>query len=411
MNRRYDIDALRILAFALLILYHVGMVYVQDWSFHIKSEHQWEWLQWPMLAVNRWRMSLLFLISGLALGFALNKIATTRTTGSKGIARELVKRSRLLLIPLVFGMLLVVPVQAYIEARTLGTVPSGFIAFMSRYLELRPWPEAGFAGASHGVTWNHLWYLAYLWCYTVIALVVYGAWRTFKPSSVLYDKYALPSMASKNALIILPVAYLAVILTWLAPQFPVTHALTDDWYSHASYFPVFCFGLVIARNEVFWAWLERSLSVLACLTLLVSALYFASRAVLVSGSPLLIFVPESEIRLLNRVSQSAYTWAVLLTILGLAQRFLNRPFKWVKVASPAVYPWYILHQSIIIPLAYYLSFYKFTGCVEFLMVTGGTVVGCAVLYKLVISRVALLRVLFGMKPMAEASSSQWVRQV
>jgi len=410
MNRRYDIDALRILAFALLILYHVGMVYVQDWSFHIKSEHQWEWLQWPMLAVNRWRMSLLFLISGLALGFALNKLATTRTTGSKGIARELVKRSRFLLIPLIFGMLMVVPVQAYIEARTLGTVPSGFIAFMSRYLELRPWPEAGFAGASHGVTWNHLWYLAYLWCYTTIVLIAYGVWSRFKPTTGLHVKSVLSPVACRIVLLVLPVAYLALILTWLAPHFPVTHALTDDWYSHALYFPVFCFGLVVARNENFWLWLDRNLSVLVGLTCLAGGLYFASRALLVSGSPLLIFVPESEIRLLNRVSQSAYTWAVLLTILGLAQRFLNRPFKWVKVASPAVYPWYILHQSIIIPLAYYLSFYKFTGWVEFLMVTGGTVVGCAVLYKLVISRIALLRVLFGMKPMAESSSSQWARQ-
>ena len=47
--RRHDIDALRVIAFGLLILYHVGMVYVDDWGFHIKSPHQWEWLQWPMV--------------------------------------------------------------------------------------------------------------------------------------------------------------------------------------------------------------------------------------------------------------------------------------------------------------------------------------------------------------------------
>ena len=68
--RRHDIDALRVIAFGLLILYHVGMVYVDDWGFHIKSPHQWEWLQWPMVAVNRWRMDLIFLISGIALGLS-----------------------------------------------------------------------------------------------------------------------------------------------------------------------------------------------------------------------------------------------------------------------------------------------------------------------------------------------------
>src|SRR3546814_7898135 len=70
MPRRHDIDALRVIAFGLLIVYHVGMVYVADWGFHVKSDYQAEWLQWPMIALNRWRMPLLFMISGIALGLA-----------------------------------------------------------------------------------------------------------------------------------------------------------------------------------------------------------------------------------------------------------------------------------------------------------------------------------------------------
>src|SRR5690606_39312296 len=60
MPRRHDIDALRVFAFALLILYHAGMVYVADWGFHIKSGYQAEWLQYPMIFLSRWRMPLLF---------------------------------------------------------------------------------------------------------------------------------------------------------------------------------------------------------------------------------------------------------------------------------------------------------------------------------------------------------------
>ncbi|MGK0439153.1 MAG: hypothetical protein ACJATK_002111, partial [Paracoccaceae bacterium] len=59
--RRYDIDALRVLAFSILILYHIGMLYVADWGFHIKSAYQYEWVKYPMLLVNQWRMPLLFL--------------------------------------------------------------------------------------------------------------------------------------------------------------------------------------------------------------------------------------------------------------------------------------------------------------------------------------------------------------
>ena len=67
-TRRYDLDWLRVLAFGLLILYHTGMFYVADWGWHVKSVHQSEWLQLPMLLSNQWRMPLIFLVSGLAAG-------------------------------------------------------------------------------------------------------------------------------------------------------------------------------------------------------------------------------------------------------------------------------------------------------------------------------------------------------
>src|SRR5690606_21694698 len=130
MIRRHDIDALRVFAFGLLIAYHLGMVYVADWGYHVKSAHQAEWLQWPMIALNRWRMPLLFMISGVALGLAM---------ASRPPGRLLVSRSWRLLLPLAFGMLVIVPVQAYCEALANGAIEPGFGAFMARYLQLRPW--------------------------------------------------------------------------------------------------------------------------------------------------------------------------------------------------------------------------------------------------------------------------------
>jgi len=57
MNRRHDIDALRVFAFALLILYHTGMAYVGDWGFHLKGSFTADALQWPMRLLNGWRRS------------------------------------------------------------------------------------------------------------------------------------------------------------------------------------------------------------------------------------------------------------------------------------------------------------------------------------------------------------------
>src|SRR5688572_7752209 len=52
-TRRHDIDALRALAFCLLILYHLAMLYVADWDWHIKSPDTFHWLQPVMIGLNR----------------------------------------------------------------------------------------------------------------------------------------------------------------------------------------------------------------------------------------------------------------------------------------------------------------------------------------------------------------------
>jgi murein DD-endopeptidase MepM/ murein hydrolase activator NlpD len=61
--RRIDLDWIRILAFASLILYHVGMYYV-TWGWHVKSPHASHLAEPLMMLVNPWRLSLLFLVSG-----------------------------------------------------------------------------------------------------------------------------------------------------------------------------------------------------------------------------------------------------------------------------------------------------------------------------------------------------------
>lgn len=156
-SRRHDIDALRALAFGLLILYHVGMYYVAAWPWHLKSPHAAAWLQAPMQVVNIWRMDLVFLVSGVALGFLF------RGREPLVLIRQ---RALRLLLPLAFGMTVVVPYQAYAEALARGLVAPGFDDFMLRYLRMGPWPKGAFAGSDFGMTWNHLWYLPYLFVYT-----------------------------------------------------------------------------------------------------------------------------------------------------------------------------------------------------------------------------------------------------
>ena len=143
MNRRHDIDTLRCLAFGLVILYHVAMAYVADWHWHLQSPHAAEWLQWPMRALNLWRMDLVFLVSGLAMGFLL------RQGDRLGVLRQ---RSLRLLLPLAWGMAVIVPYQAYAQAVANGSIAPGLGAFVLRYVSGGPWP----AGAFDGCCWRWL---------------------------------------------------------------------------------------------------------------------------------------------------------------------------------------------------------------------------------------------------------------
>src|ERR1017187_7868117 len=104
-GREYGLDWLRCFAFVILIGYHTGMYFV-SWPWSVKNPESSEWLTWVMIFFNRWRLPLLFFISGAGVGFSLRR----RTSGQ--FVRE---RLRRLLIPLAFGIFVICPPQTYIE--------------------------------------------------------------------------------------------------------------------------------------------------------------------------------------------------------------------------------------------------------------------------------------------------------
>jgi surface polysaccharide O-acyltransferase-like enzyme len=396
MNRRNDIDALRVIALCLLIVYHVGMIYVADWDFHLKSTYQAQWLQWPMLVLNRWRMPLLFTISGIAIALyqparAPGRFALTRTWR--------------LLLPLLFGMFVIVPVQAYCEAMTRGTIVPGFGRFLWSYVQVHPWPAGSFTGWQFGITWNHLWYLAYLWIYTLVLIpflpvlestvgLRMQAWFANRPGAQLLLLPAIPFFAYRY---------------FLAPYFPETHALFGDWYLHAEYFTAFIFGYAIARHEAFWqAVLRHRRSTLA----MAASAFAAYLALRVTG----ILWPDGSWwdstpnvwRGISQASQALYMWTALLAIFGYGYAWLNRPLRWLPYASEAVYPWYILHQSLMIVIAYNLIPLHLGPVWEPLLILAGTIGGCLILHETIIRRVAILRPLFGLKPKSRAESARRV---
>ncbi|MBD8528152.1 acyltransferase family protein [Pseudomarimonas arenosa] len=382
-GRRYDVDALRVLAFALLILYHVGMFYVADWGWHVKSAHLSETLQGPMLVLNQWRMPLIFMVSGLALSFVIERYQAGALAA---------KRTSRLLIPLLFGMLVIVPPQAYFQALANSATEPGYVDFLLRYFSFQPWPEDAFSGSEIGITWNHLWYLPYLWLYTLLLIPLSRLLRSDSPTVA-----RLRALRGWK-LVVLPTLPLLVYGLTLFPVFGgIKHDLLTDGYAHAMFFTFFLYGYLIGRDPGLWQalssmrWWSLGLAILAFVVLRVVNEW------LPEDRDLLQQVIGGWAVYLNR-------WLWLMAVLGWAHRLLNRPFSWLPYATEAVYPWYILHQTLIVVAGVYLSRLGLGPVWEPIAVILATMAGCALLHELLIRRISWLRPLFGLAPKRRAQA-------
>jgi surface polysaccharide O-acyltransferase-like enzyme len=388
--RRNDIDALRVLAFGLLILYHVGMFYV-SWDWHVKSRYEFDWLEPAMSMVNQWRMPLIFMISGLAVNFLLGE-GDRRRLGYRSFAWQRIVR---LGVPLLFGMLVIVPPQAYFEALENGAIEPGYLAFLWRYFTFQAWPEGAFAGSDYGLTWNHLWYLPYLLTYSLLLIPVAAFLNG--PGRALRQRLC---RLRGVGLWLLPILPLMAWGQWIFPHFPyIRHDLITDGYAHALFGTFYLYGFVIGRDAGLW----RELAALRWYTLAVAlvtyVLLMAYREVLPDEPGALADTAFMAVIYLNR-------WTWLLLVLGWGHRLLNREFAWLPYARAAVYPWYVLHQTITVVAGYALTRLALGPVVEPLLVLAATFGGCALLHHFVVRRIGRFGLLFGYTAAVSADSQR-----
>jgi hypothetical protein len=376
-DRRIDLDWVRIGAFGLLILYHVGMLYV-SWGFHIKSDHRITALEPLMLMLNPWRLSLLFLVAGFATRFMFRKYATPALLQS---------RTARLLVPLAFGMLVIVPPQAYLQiVESLG-YPAGFLDFyQSHYFAFgeqfcRPGPCIVLP------TWNHLWFVAYLWVYTMAL----GGVLLVAPRLLDRVEQPLGKLLSGSLLLALPPLVLGLYRLILQPMYPSTHALFGDWYNHALFGTVFVIGFLLARVDGFWVAVERQRWSALSLAAVIFLTILGVRWWRLSGYSL----PEL-LRIYAAMAYGAFQWLCMVAVLGFAKRWLTADSPARRYLTDAVFPYYIVHQTAIIIIAHALYGSGLPAWLEATIVVAGTAAACVLTFE-VLRRVALLRPLFGLQ--------------
>lgn len=370
-SRRFDLDWLRVLVFGLLILYHIGMMYVANWGFHIKSNYQSALLENLMLVVEPWRMPLLWLISGIAIRFVLAKIS---------IWRFISMRSMRLLLPLLFGIIVVVPPQLFIEMSYKGTIDMNYWQFLQAFFAQDSTIFTDFeAGIWPHMDVNHLWYIRALWQYSLLLVVLLpllnSAWVGQIQAWLFHQKGPLAIL-----LALLPL----VIIQLLWHQDTVRYPLG---------FIFLLYGYLIGWDPAFWHKIKPNLKAL------VVGAFICFIALLCFYNLVWLSKTQSSNQGLMAVGMFVYSLMRLLGVLVLcsfAYNFLNKKSKNLSYFSQAVYPFYILHQTIIIVVGYYLSQQNLGPVVEPLLLILITVAGCFLGFEL-IRRVEILRPCFGLK--------------
>lgn len=365
--RRTDLDWVRVSAFGLLILYHVGLVYgPYDW--HIRSTHTYGWVREALLVTQPWRLTLLFLVSGAALRF----VSSGRTA-----AAVLGARAARLGPPLLFGVLVLVPIQAWIEARDKGWWSGSLLGWIGQ--EFSPASLAG------GVPVNHLWFVVYIAAYTIAALPLLA-----RPGWAQAAADGLERALGGWRLLVLPAAYLIAARCWLYYDYGITNSLAGDWYNHAQSLAAFLFGYLLARRDSVWAGFERLRW--PAFWIVAVALPLAMVQSAHPGGGAFHEIPRNSVFALDQ-------WAAIVAILGFARRFLHgRQTPALRYLNDAVFPCYLAHQTVLVMAVWLIRPAGLPAPLEWLSLVAITFGASLGIYE-VVRRIPPLRPWWGLKPL------------
>lgn len=310
---------MRVVAIAILHVFHTGMMF-NRWPFHLKNPEPLAVIEEPMVFLHAVRMPLLMVISGVATAIALER----RTVGA--FAADRIAR---LLVPLVFGMLVIVPPQIYIERIASGDFAGGYLDFYPSVLELRPYPAGN-------LSWHHLWFVAYLFVYCMLALPVLVGLATAAGRRWLARLDGALARGWVAALFV-PLALERIALR----GHPETHALLDDPNTLAYYALLFACGHLLGRSRAVWDHLVAR-----------RRRYLAATCILLA----VMLPPNAYPSPLEQLGTEATVWSVILTALAWTRWYFQRPAArvpaWLDHAQRLAYPFYILHQTAILLVGY-----------------------------------------------------------
>lgn len=369
--RQYYLDWLRVLAMLSIFLFHCDRFFDFD-GWHIKNAVTSLASTIHIQFFNQWMMPLFFVLSGAAVYYSLR----SRTAG--GFVKE---RTLRILIPLILvGWFVLAPPQVYLERLTHSEFTGSFFQFYPHYFD-------GLYAFGGNFAWMglHLWYLMVLFILSLIALPLFLP--RGKTGESLISRLA-HSFEKPWALLLLFVPLAAVALLADVAGLGFTRAM-GGW-DILSYLLFFIYGYLVYSNTQIHEIIRRYawIALIAAVVLAIGGIYLQFG----------VNIPQNTLSWIGILTLKALrAWCWIFAILGFGSRFLDFSNRFLGYANEAVLPFYILHQTVILIIGFYVVQWDMGIAPKYAIITTASFTAIMAIYELLVRRINVLRFLFGMR--------------
>ena len=378
--RRYDIDALRVFATILTIFFHTAFLFTWGTWYFIQNEELSVELLFVILIIDIFHMPLFFFLAGMSTSYSLNF-----RTGTEYL-KERVKR---ILIPLILGILIVIPLIVYFERLAWWSdtrynqenFNGTFLEFYPLYFEIGT------------IDWYHLWFIAYLFLFSLVALPLFLRFNKEKGKQQLSSIANKYGRGKKIFLFALPLILFNVSLRWIFPGY--SKYIIDDLAHVFFYLTIFIFGFIIIRDIRFEESFDRNKKLALVLAVITSCVF------LILFFLILIIPMQGLILLLWYVTYytlfSFSSWCWLIAIYGYGRKFLTQQNSKISYLSKIALPMYIIHLTVIIMIGFYVLQWEVHWGIKFLVISTSSLFIIILLCELIKTN-NVTRFIFGMRP-------------
>ena len=327
-----EIELLRVGALVAVFAAHAAQPFNPWDQWHVQSPERSKWLGELVLFFAPWVMPLFVLLGGASAWYSL---------GKRSAPEYLDERVTRLVIPLAAGILLVVPPQVYFDRRQHGLFDGSFIEFYPQFFD-GVYPRGNF-------TWSHLWFLGILALLGLITLPLFQWLRGDAGRRAM--SWVATVCAKPGAILLLAIPAIGVRAS-LWGIFPHAQPITIDWSNRTTLLAVFVSGYLLAGEPRLMSAVDRQWKLALGGALVFSAGMFAWAW---PGDFTKRFpMPFTREYVLVWSTYALGGWAWCVALLGAARSVRWGFSRFIAWAHDLLNPFYILHQTLIVALAFYL---------------------------------------------------------